>query len=476
MSPDEFRRIGAAAVEFVARYMERLQSGDAGPVLSQIQPGDLYRALPEAPPERPQAWDDVFADLDRLIAPALTHWQSPQFYAYFPANASGPAIIGELLAAGLGVNGFLWQTSPAITELELRVLDWLADMLALPSAFKYDDGRGAGGGVIQGTASEAALVAMVAARHRARANRPSGALTAYASTQAHSSILKAAIVSGVGRENVRLVPVDQNLAMRPQNLAQLMDADAAAGAQPFFVCATVGTTSTGAVDPLEPIGAICAQRGVWMHVDAAYAGAALVCPEFRDLAAGVERADSFNFNPHKWLLTNFDCSAMWVRERRALIDALSITPEYLRNAASESGAVDYRDWQIPLGRRFRALKLWLVIRHYGVEGLRAHIREHVRLAELLESLIREDERFQIVASRCLSLVCFRLRAGDAPTRELMNRLNRSGRLFFTHSVAPGPSGEGDRLFLRMAIGGTSTREEHVREAWRFIAAEASSMQ
>src|SRR5690606_18413469 len=196
-------------------------------------------------------------------------------------------------------------------------------------------------------------VAMVAARHRARANRPSGALTAYASTQAHSSILKAAIVSGVGRENVRLVPVDQNLAMRPQNLAQLMDADAAAGAQPFFVCATVGTTSTGAVDPLEPIGAICAQRGVWMHVDAAYAGAALVCPEFRDLAAGVERADSFNFNPHKWLLTNFDCSAMWVRERRALIDALSITPEYLRNAASESGAVDYRDWQIPLGRRFR---------------------------------------------------------------------------------------------------------------------------
>lgn len=472
MTPDDFRRRGRQIVDRIADYMEQLDPSTAAtappPVLAAVAPGELGRALPERAPELGESWDAILADFERLIMPAVTHWQSPNFFAYFPANASGPAILGELLAAGLGVNGFLWQTCPAITELETRVLDWLADLIGLPASFTSRNG--AGGGVIQGTASEAALVALIAARHRADPDSHGPGLVAYASTQAHSSITKAAMVAGLPRAGLRLVPVGADLSMRPEALAEMIRADRAAGRTPFFVAATVGTTSTGAVDPLGPIGEVCAREGAWLHVDAAYAGAALVCPEHRHLIAGVHNADSFNFNPHKWLLTNFDCSALWVRARSALTGALSVTPEYLRNRASEAGAViDYRDWQVPLGRRFRALKLWFVLRHYGRAGLQAHIREHVRIAEVFASLVARDDRFELVTPRFLSLVCFRLRSGDDATRALMDRVNHAGGIFLTHSVAPvGPDGA-DRLFLRLAVGATHTREEHVREAWRILA-------
>lgn len=298
-------------------------------------------------------------------------------------------------------------------------------------------------------------------------------MTAYCSSQAHSSIAKDCRIAGLPRENLRLVEVDERLRMHGDALARRVAEDRAAGFVPFFVCATVGTTSSGAVDPVAEIGAVARREGMWLHVDAAWAGAACVCPEHRDLLAGVELADSFNFNPHKWLLTNFDCSALWVADRRGLIEALSITPEYLRNAASESGAViDYRDWQAPLGRRFRALKLWWVMRHYGAEGLRAHIRAHVRCGEVFESLVRGDERFEMAAERSLSLVCFRLRAGDEATKRLHERLNASGRMFLSHTVLPTPVGGSGRYTLRMAIGGVWTTEERVRAAWGWIAEEA----
>jgi len=425
-----------------------------------------------------------------VVLPGLTHWQSPSFFAYFPANASGPAVLGELLSAGLGVQGMLWSTSPAATELETRVLDWLCELTGLPES--YRSSTGTGGGVIQGTASEAALVAMVAARARVlRKLGREAELVAYVSTQTHSSVLKAAMLAGVVRNqedtvHLRLLETDAHQALRPEVLERFIREDLAAGRQPFFVCATLGTTSSGAMDPLGPIGEALERTGFtaaggWLHVDAAWAGSALVCPEHRGMLAGVEAADSFAFNPHKWLLTNFDCNAFYTRDRQSLLEALSVMPEYLRNAASASGSViDYRDWQIPLGRRFRALKLWFVLRHYGAKGLREYIREHVRLAECFAFWVEGDERFELAAPRSLSLVCFRLKprpgeepaATDARNRSLLERLNAGGKVFLTHTVLPGVEGGPGRYVLRMAIGSPRTEERHVRAAWDRLAALA----
>jgi aromatic-L-amino-acid decarboxylase len=485
MDPETFRALAHRMVDWVADYLGTV---DRHPVLSRAAPGDLLRALPAEPPLHgldAASWDKVFADLDDLILPGITHWQSPNFYAYFPCSASGPGILGELLSAGLGVQGMLWATSPAATELEERVMDWVGSMLALPPTFRGPSG----GGVIQGTASEATLVALVAARHRQRARHGADPqrLVAYTSTQGHSSIVKAAMIAGLcdgaagrspaGHQAVRFVAVDDDLALDPAALAAAIREDRAAGRLPFFVCATVGTTSSTAVDPLPSIGAALRETGFveaggWLHVDAAYGGAACICPEFRPLLDGVELADSLCFNPHKWLLTNFDCSAFWTRDRQGLIDALSVTPEYLRNRATESGAViDYRDWQVPLGRRFRALKLWFVIRHFGVEGLRAHIRHHIGLAERFEGWVREDPRFELVATRRFALVCFRLRgegaAADRRNRELLEALNRSGAAYLSHTTLPGPDGE-PRYVLRMAIGAAATVEAQVRATWERI--------
>lgn len=466
MTPEEFRALGRRMVDWIADYWDRV--GDL-PVLSQARPGEIAARLPEHPPERGLPdWDEIFQDVEKVVLPGMTHWQSPGFFAFFPCNASFPAILGEMLSAGFNINGMLWATSPAATELETRVLDWTGEMIGLPACFRS---TGAGGGIIQGTASESTLIAMVAARRRVAGT---GELVAYASTQAHSSVMKAAMIAGVARgpedhAHVRLIETDSTYALRPDSLERAMREDQAAGRIPFFVCATVGTTASTAVDPVDGIAAAVASCGApaWVHVDAALAGCACVCPEFRWMLKGAEHADSVCFNPHKWLLTNFDCDCFFVRDRAALVSALSVAPEYLRTQASQSGQVfDYRDWQIPLGRRFRALKLWFVIRHYGVEGLRAYIREHVRLAALLEDWIRSDPRFELAAPRTINLVCFRLRGAgpdaDARNRTLLERINATGRAYLSHAVLSG------RHVLRIAVGATQTQERHVRDTWDLV--------
>ena len=465
MSPEDFRRHGHAVIDWIADYYARIESF---PVLSQVKPGEIRSSLPAHPPQDGEDFDALLADIDKLILPGVTHWQSPNFYAYFPCNASGPAILGDLLSSGLGVQGMLWATSPACTELETHVLDWLVHMLALPEKFLSTS---TGGGVIQDTASSASLCALLAAREKATGYASNeagcnGKLIAYTSSQAHSSIEKACKIAGLGRTNLRLIEVDENFAMRPEALAQRIAQDRQVGLTPCFVCATVGTTSSNAIDPLKKVGQICRENDLWLHVDAAMSGTAALCPELRHIHDGLEFADSYEFNPHKWMFTNFDCDAFYVADRKTLIQTLSVLPEYLKNKATESGAVyDYRDWHIPLGRRFRALKLWFVIRHYGVEGLRHHVREHVRLAQQFAGWVRSDARFEVAAPVPLNLVCFRLRAGDDANQALMDRLNRSGDLYLTHTRL------NDKLTLRFCVGQTNTQQRHVERAWQRIQEE-----
>jgi aromatic-L-amino-acid decarboxylase len=468
MTPEEFRRYGHAVVDWIAEYYQRVESL---PVLSRVEPGQIQASLPPEPPLEGEPFEAMLKDVEELILPGLTHWQSPNFFAFFPANTSAPAILGELLSAGLGVQGMIWATSPACTELETHVLDWLVDMLGLPGRFKSST---AGGGVIQDTASSASLCALLAARERATGFAVNqwgcdGRLVAYTSTQAHSSIEKAVKIAGLGRDQLRLIDVDAEFAMRSDALARQIEQDRQDGLVPCFVCATVGTTSSNAMDPLEEIGRICQEEGIWLHVDAAMSGTAALCPEFRHIHNGLELADSYCFNPHKWMFTNFDCDCFYVADRKVLIETLSVLPEYLRNKATESGAViDYRDWHIPLGRRFRALKLWFVIRHYGVEGLQYHVRQHVALAQEFAAWVEADERFEMAAPAPLNLVCFRHRGGDGTNQELMDRLNQSGELYLTHTRLD------DRLTLRFCVGQTHTERRHVERAWeriREIAAE-----
>ncbi|MGC5018018.1 pyridoxal-dependent decarboxylase [Micromonospora sp. DT47] len=470
MDPEEFRRAGHAVVDWIADYWTTLGQR---PVTSQDPPGTVVAALPVAPPEHGEPVEAVLADLDAVIAPRLTHWQHPGFFGYFPANTSGPSVLGDLVSSGLGVQGMLWATSPACTELETVMLDWLAGLMDLPERFRS---TGRGGGVIQDSASSATLVATLGALHRASKGRwrevgVDRRYRAYTSTQGHSSIEKAARIAGLGEDGVRPVEVDpETLAMRPAALRAAIETDLAAGDVPAIVVATIGTTSTTAVDPLPEIGAICAEYGVWLHVDAAYAGAAAVCPELRWSHAGLEHADSYCFDPHKWLLTGFDCDAFWVADRGELVEALTVMPEFLRNAATESGAVlDYRDWQVPLGRRFRALKLWFVLRWYGVEGLRAHIRSGVALADRFAARVAADDRFELAAPHPFSLVCFRLRAGDEASAALLARVNGTGRMLLTHTRV------GGRYTLRLAVGSPLTTEEHVDAAWELLSTTATEI-
>ncbi|MEU5726908.1 pyridoxal-dependent decarboxylase [Micromonospora sp. NPDC047738] len=470
MDPEEFRRAGHAVVDWIADYWTTLGQR---PVTSQDPPGAVAAALPAGPTERGEPVEAVLADLDRIVTPRLTHWQHPGFFGYFPANTSGPSVLGDLVSSGLGVQGMLWATGPACTELETVLLDWLAGLLDLPERFRS---TGRGGGVIQDSASSATLVATLGALHRAskgrwRTDGVDRRYRAYTSTQGHSSIEKAARIAGLGTDGVRTIEVDPaTQGLRPAALRAAIEADLSAGVAPAIVVATIGTTSTTAVDPLPEIGAICAEHGVWLHVDAAYAGAAAVCPELRWSHAGVEYADSYCFDPHKWLLTGFDCDAFWVADRGELIEALTVMPEFLRNAATESGAViDYRDWQVPLGRRFRALKLWFVLRWYGVEGLRAHIRSGVALADRFAARVAADDRFELAAPHPFSLVCFRLRAGDEASAELLRRVNSTGRVHLTHTRIEG------RYALRLAVGSPLTGQEHVDEAWELLSAAADAL-
>ncbi|MFO0875172.1 MAG: pyridoxal-dependent decarboxylase [Phycisphaerales bacterium] len=511
---DSFRGDAHRVVDFIADYLEGLQrTPERYPVLSRANPGDVRALLPSRPPTTGESFDAMLEDVRRIVMPAITHWQHPSFFAYFPANSSPPAILGEMLSAGLGVQGMLWATSPACTELETHMLDWLVEMLDLPRAFLSDagGGPGTGGGVIQDTASSSVLCALVAARERATgfqsdahgmaqattraakwragpggtgdaahsgddaqiAPGAHGPLVAYTSTQAHSSVEKAMAIAGLGRANLRLVDVDDRFAMRPDALEGSIAADRAAGLVPAFCCATVGTTGSNAIDPVRAIGEICRRHGTWLHVDAAMSGTAALCPEFRSIHDGLEHADSYCFNPHKWMFVNFDCDCFWVRDRATLVRALSVLPEYLRNSATSSGKViDYRDWQVPLGRRFRALKLWFAIRHFGVEGLRARVREHVAWAQEFAGWVRADDRFELAVDPPLNLVAFRLRGGEGIDRanemneRLMAAVNASGAMYLTHTKLDG------RTTLRMSIGGTWTTREDVVQAWARLRAQA----
>jgi len=456
---EEFRAAGHDLVDWIADYLDGIESFPVQPV---IEPGTVRANLPPGPPANPEPWPAILDDLERVILPGVTHWQSPNFFGYFPANASGPSILGDLVSSGLGVQGMLWATSPACTELETHVLDWLVELLDLPAHFR-------GNGVIQDSASSATLCAILAARDRVSPTVDRTKLRAYASDQAHSSVEKGMRVAGLRPEQLRLIEVDDAFRLRPEALAVAIADDLAAGRVPFLVVATVGTTSSAAVDPVAAIVQAARPHHVWVHVDAAYAGAAAVVPELRPLVnEGLDGVDSWCFDPHKWLLTNFDCDVLYLADRAPLIESLSVLPEYLRNAASDAGAViDYRDWHVPLGRRFRSLKLWFVLRRFGASGLRDHVTRHVEAARWLAKKVDADDRFERVAPTDLSLVCFAHRDGDDASAALLDAINATGEAFLTHTRLR------ERYAIRVAVGGTYTEQRHVEQLWSLIDSLAS---
>lgn len=467
MDKESFRQLGYRLVDWMADYLDGVERY---PVCSPLGPGEVKQKLPSAPPLQAESMEKIFQDFEKIILPGITHWQHPSWFAYFPANNSPASVLAEFLTAGIGAQCMVWQTSPAATELEELVLEWLRQMLGLPEGMI---------GVIQDTASTATLCALLSAREKAT-NFKSNAigirepLIVYSSDQTHSSIEKGVKIAGFGRDNLRLIPTDAHFAMIPEKLEEAIREDRSQGMKPACVVATLGTTSSTAIDPLAKIGAICQRYRLWLHVDAAFAGSAAILPEMRWMLEGAEYMDSFVFNPHKWLFTNFDCSAYYVKEPETLIRTFEIHPEYLKTGV-DAQVKNFRDWGIQLGRRFRALKLWFVIRSYGVEGLRAILREHLRLAQLFKSWVEADERFELMAPVPLSLVCFRLNDGrselelDGLNRELLSRINATGRVFLTHTSLR------NRYVLRMAIGQRTTQERHVREAWQIIQREARAL-
>jgi aromatic-L-amino-acid/L-tryptophan decarboxylase len=460
----EFRARGRELIDWIADHVDDL---DGLPVAPTMRPGDVRARLPEHPPAAPEPWVAFRRDLDEVIVPGIVNWQHPRFFAYFPSNTSYPSILGELLAAGLGVQGMSWVTSPACTELETLVLDWMVELLGLPDRFR--SASPTGGGVIQGSASEATLVAILSARWRASegaVNRDGDTthLVAYSTAQAHSSIEKGLRIAGIGTERMRVVPHDTaTFAMDVPALTAMVTADRAAGLVPFFVCSTHGTTSSLAFDQTTAIAAVARDHGLWLHVDAAMSGIAALEPQLRWVNDGLDGADSYCTNAHKWMGVNFDCDLYWTADRAGLLGALSILPEYLRSAAADSGAaIDYRDWQVPLGRRFRALKLWMTLRLDGVEPMRAMIRRHVELTQRLAALVSDDDRFEIVAPHPLNLLVIRLIAGDAATDALIEAANATGTVLFTRTVLDG------RVALRFSIGAQATQWEHVAAGWGLL--------
>ena len=464
VTPDDFRQNGYALIDWITEYIEGIENFAVSN--AALQPGDVRALLPAHPPTETEPFGNVLRDLDSVVVPGLAHWQHPSFFAYFPGNSSYSSILGELASAGLGVQGMSWITSPACTEVETLMLDWMQELLTLPTRFRSDSTGG--GGVIQGSASEATLAAILAARWRAtggdvNVSGDTTQLVAYTTSQAHSSIEKGLRIAGIGTDRIRLVPIDETFAMLPDELDRLITADRAAGLTPFFVCSSRGTTSSMAFDPTTAIGAVCQRTGVWLHVDAAMSGIAALVPEYRWVNDGLETADSYCTNPHKWMGINFDCDLFWTADRASLLGALSIQPEYLRSKAAETdAAIDYRDWQIPLGRRFRALKLWFAIRCDGVNGVRAMITEHVQLTQTLAAWVAADPRFEIVAPHPLNLLCLRLHAGDQATDTLIEQANATGKVLFTRTVLQGHS------CLRFSIGGRLTTERHVSAAWSLL--------
>jgi aromatic-L-amino-acid decarboxylase len=463
VTPEDFKKHGYQLIDWISDYIEDIEQQR---VTSTVQPGGVRAQLAEHPPATPDGFDAVMADTERVVVPGLTHWQHPNFFAYFPSNSSYPSILGDLLTAGLGVQGMSWVTGPACTEIETLMVDWMHELLGLPEHFRSTSATG--GGVIHGSASEATLASILAARWRitkgaVNVDGDATRLVAYATSQAHSSIEKGLRIAGIGSDRLRVVPHDEHFAMRPHALAEMIAADRAAGLTPFWVCSAHGTTSSMAFDPSDDIAMITRREGLWLHVDGAMSGIAALVPEHRWVNAGLEHADSYCTNPHKWMGINFDCDLFWTSDRTALLGALSILPEYLRSQAAESGAViDYRDWQVPLGRRFRSLKLWFHLRIDGVEPVQEMIREHVRLTQRLAEWVGEDQRFEIVAPHPLNLLCLAVREGDAATDRLIEQANATGTVLFTRAVLDG------RSVLRFSIGARATQERHVRAAWGLL--------
>jgi aromatic-L-amino-acid decarboxylase len=463
MEIDEFRREAHGLVDWMADYLAEVERY---PVRAEVKPGEIAAMLPAAPPAAAESFADIVADFERVVLPGMTHWQHPSFFAYFPANSSPPSVLAEMLTATLAAQGMLWQTSPAATEMETRVLDWLRQMIGLPEGFT---------GVIQDTASSATLCAILTARERAtdwQGNEEGLAacppLTFYASEEAHSSVEKAIKIAGLGRRRLRLIPTDRKFAMRPDLLEAAISEDRAQGLLPAGVIATLGTTGVGAVDPVGPIAEICRAENLYLHIDAAWAGSALLLDEQRWMIEGIESADSFVFNPHKWLLTNFDCTAHYVREPDQLVRTFSILPHYLMSREADA-VIDYRDWGVPLGRRFRALKLWFVIRAYGAQRLQAMLRAHITWTAELAAQIAAEPDFELTTPASLALLTFRYRppgldepALDALNERLLHTLNDSGRLYLTQTRVRG------RYVIRFAIGQRTTARRHVQAAWQMI--------
>jgi aromatic-L-amino-acid decarboxylase len=471
LDPEEFRRQAHRLADWMADYLRDVKDL---PVVPKTVPGSIRDAMPAEPPETGESFDALFDDFRTLVVPGMTHWNHPGWFGYFPANTSPPSILAEMLTAVLGAQCMSWQTSPAATELEQVVMGWLRQMLGLPEGFS---------GVIQDTASTATLVALLTARERATGytfNTDGAAapgaqrLTVYASTEAHSSVEKAVKLAGLGLARYRRIAVDENFALDPAALETIMARDVDEGLIPCAVVGVTGTTSSTAIDPLRRIGELCQRFGAWFHVDAAYAGSAAILPERRAILDGIELADSFVFNPHKWLFTNFDCSAYFVRDREALLRTFSMTPEYLKTAHDQE-VVNFRDWGIQMGRRFRALKLWFVIRSFGVEGLREKLRGHIALAESFARRVEEHPHFELLAPAPFGLVCFRCRppgmAGDDPhldqlNRELLEKVNADGRVHLTHTSL------GGRYTIRLSVGQLNTTATEVDLAWKLFSEAA----
>jgi len=470
MDLDEFQKQAHELVDWMVDYMRNVREY---PVKSQVSPGDVISQLPEDPPEKGEQFDRIFADFQNIILPGMTHWQHPSFFAYFPANTSPPSVMAEMLTSTLGAQCMVWQTSPAAAELEERVMEWLRSMIGLPEGFT---------GVIQDTASTATLCSILTAREMKsdfginRDGFQNSRYTVYCSTETHSSIEKGVKIAGLGQSNLRKIPVDDKFAMRPDLLEDAIIKDLDEDKIPLCVIGATGTTGSTAIDPLGEIGRICKKHNIWFHVDAAYAGTALILPELRWMIDGIEYADTFVFNPHKWMFTNFDCSAYYVKDVGALVRTFEIMPEYLKT--SEDDRVNnYRDWGIQLGRRFRALKLWFVIRSYGVEGLKAKISRHIELAKAIVSRIEKSDDFELLAPVPLNLICFRYRpAGMDDTEkinrlneELLNRVNETGRMYMTHTKLNGV------YTLRLVTAQTHVEERDIDQAWEIITKTAREL-
>nr|GME02862.1 tyrosine decarboxylase 1-like [Ipomoea batatas] len=484
LDPEDFRRQGHMVVDFLADYFHNVGKY---PVRSQVQPGYLRKTLPEDAPNTPEPLENILRDVYKDILPGITHWQSPNFFAYFPCISSTPGILGEILSSGLNVVGFSWIASPAATELESIVMDWFGKLLKLPTSFLFSGG---GGGVLQGTTCEAMVCTIVAAREKmlSKIGRDKfEKLVVYSSDQTHFSLKKAAQIAGITPDNIRVIETTKAdlFALSPEALQSSILCDIEQGLIPLYLCATLGTTTTTAVDPIRRLCEVAGKNDIWVHIDGAYAGSACICSEYQHYLDGVENADSFSLNAHKWLFSTLDCCCLWVKHPTDLTKALSTNPELLRNNATESNqVVDYKDWQIALSRRFRALKLWIIFRSYGVANLRNFIRGAVNMAKGFEGLVAKDERFEIMVPRNFSLVCFRVSAtaiekhlkasqGDEEVNEfnekLLESINSSGKIFMTHAVVGGV------YMMRFAVGAPLTEFRHVEMAWKLIQDHATSM-